>query len=219
MKIHNLNIALVTITLALAGCSTTTRMSIESDYDREATFSDLESYGWIESANPYEDGGALGFDNDIMARRIQMMVHAGFDSLGYLYNESYEEIGSDKPDFEVSYRMLASEEVEQVRSTQPIGYQSSYGSYGGHGRHGRHGRHGGYGGIGSSSYARDIVQCVLMLDVWDYKSDRLVWRGWARWQMNERPSPEEVTQLLERAVVEILSEFPSKQNLGLSNLH
>ncbi|MGF1668946.1 MAG: DUF4136 domain-containing protein [Balneolaceae bacterium] len=196
-------------------------MSIESDYDREVSFSDLVSYGWIESANPYEDRGALGFDNDIMARRIQNMVHAEMDSLGYLYNESYEEAGSDKPDFEVSYRMLASEEIEHVRSTHPIGYHSSRRGHGGHGRHGRHGRYGGHGGhsgIGMSSYARDIVQCVLMIDVWDYKTDRLVWRGWARWQMNEQPSPEEVTLHLERAVVEILSEFPPNRDQDLSSL-
>jgi len=213
MNSHNLNIALITVALALAGCSTTTRMSIESDYDREATFSDLLSYGWIESANPYEDRGALGFDSDIMARRIQKMVHAGLDSLGYSYNESYEETGSDYPDFEVSYRMLASEEVEHIRSAYPIGYYSSYGGHGGHGAHGRHGGH------GTSSYARDVVQCVLMLDVWDFKTDRLVWRGWARWQMGEHPSPEMVTELLEVAVVEILRQFPANRDRVLSNLN
>lgn len=210
MNSYILNIALVTVALALGGCST--RMNIQSDYDRGATFRGLESYGWIESANPYEDRGALGFDSDIMARRIQKMVHAELDSLGYLYKESYEESDSNQPDFEISYRMLATEEVEQVRRTHPIGHHS------GHRRYGGHGVQGGYGGHGTSSYTRDVVQCILMLDVWDVETDRLVWRGWARWQLGERPSPEEVTQHLERAVREILSEFPTNRDRGLNNL-
>jgi len=203
---RNTSHILVLFFTAFVWISCGTSMNIQTDYDQQAKFNHLESYGWIEMPDRYNDRGALGFDSGIMARRIKNMVHRELDSLGYIRKEEIVREGTELPDFQISYRMLATEEVEVVRDTYPVGYHSPH-----HGRHGGHrglGSYGGYGSHDSDGHTREFVQCVLMLDIWDPKTNRLVWRGWARWRMGEQPNPKEVSTQLERAVEEILKKFP-----------
>lgn len=189
---RTVKLALLAVMLMLAGCSST--MNVQSDYDREVSFDNLDSYIWVEGIREYEDQGRLGFDSEIMARRIRDMVHAELANRGYVRKES----DLAQADFAISYRMLATEEVDQL----------GHGGHGGHGGRGGHRVYGGHGYGGTSAYTRDVVRCILMLDVHDPATNQLIWRGWVRWQMDEEPSPEDVTQRLGQAVEEILSAFP-----------
>lgn len=205
---HTLHILVLFIAACtLVGCGTS--MNIQTDYDQQANFSDLKSFSWVEISDSYTDRSALGFDSGIMARRIKDMVGNELDSLGYIKNEEVIQKGTKSPDFQISYRMLATEEVEVIRDTYPVGYHSPH--HGGHGGHRGYGSYGGYGSYDSDGHTREFVQCVLMLDIWDPKTNRLVWRGWARWRMGEQPNPKEVSIQLEKAVEEILKKFPPKQ--------
>lgn len=195
--------------LTLAGCGTA--MSVRSDHDRGASFTGFDSYVWVESADSSGVEDDLGFDSELMARRIQEMVHAELASLGYVRGESR----SARPDFAISYSMVAREEMEHVdlghggHSYSPHRHRGF--GHGGHGfGHGGHG-HGGHGHGGRSGFTRDIVKCILVLDVRDPETDRLLWRGWARWHLDDDPSPEKVTRHLARAVEEILGRFPPER--------
>jgi len=199
-----LNTLLSILILIPAGCSTS--LNIQTDYDRKANFTGLKSYSWIKNVETYEETGALGFDSGIMARRIKDMVEAELDSMGYTQKLAYDREGATLPDFQIAYRMLATEEVEVVRNAYPVGYHSPH--HGGHGGHTGYRGHGGHGGLSSGGYTREFVQCVLMLDIWDPRTDRLVWRGWARWEMDEQPSSKDVSMQLNRAVDKILDKFP-----------
>ena len=195
------------ITLTLLSCGTT--INIQTDYEREASFSGLESYSWNKYVPSYQESGNIGFDSEIMARRIKGMVESELDSLGYEQKLPANDSATVQSDFQISYHMLATEEVEEVRNTYPIGYRSPH--HGGHGGHGRHGGHGGYGGYSSRDNTREFVQCVLMLDIWNPETGRLVWRGWARWEMGDQPDPKDVTMQLNRAVDKILKKFPPQK--------
>lgn len=181
--------------LVLAGC---TSMRVQSDHDREAPLTEFQTYEWVEPAASGADSG-LGFDSPLMARRIESSVHARLAESGF------EQSASGTPDFLISFRMVAQEEVRELGSYGPYGH-------GGHGHGSRHGRHGGHGGHGhgghGTTHSQEMVRCVLVLDIWDSGSGRLVWRGWARWLLDANPSPEKVTKHLQRAVDRILNEFP-----------
>lgn len=181
--------------LVLAGCAS---MNVRSDYDREASLAGFRTYEWVEPGPSGPDSG-LGFDSPLMARRIQNSVHATLARMGY------DRSAAGTPDFRISYRMVAQEEVQQLSSYGPYGH-GGFGRGFGHFGHRGHG-HGGY----ATTHTRDVVRCVLVLDIWDSRSDRLVWRGWARWLMDGNPSPEKVTKHLDRAVDRILSEFPPER--------
>jgi hypothetical protein len=47
-----------------------------------------------------------------------------------------------------------------------------------------------------------------LVDVVDSRSNELIWRGWARWIASENPSPEQLGEDLNKAVLRILDEFP-----------
>lgn len=181
--------------VTIAGCAS---MKVRSDFDRGSSLTGLRTYEWVEPARPRSDSG-LGFDSPLMAERIQSSVHATLAERGFARPES------GTPDFRISYRMVAQEEVQQLSSYGPHGH-GGFGHSFGHRGHGGHG-HGGYG----TTFTRDVVRCVLVLDIWDSRSDRLLWRGWARWLLDGNPSPEKVTKHIDRAVGRILSEFPPQR--------
>ena len=189
--------------LALAGCGS---MKVQTDYVQGAAFERLRTYELVDVAPGV--GGDLGgdpvFDSPLMQQRIRNYVDAGLASMGY------ERPISGAPDFRVSYRMVAREAVQTY-----YGYGGLYGGrgfgHGGHCGHGfGHGGHGGFGGFGGSGpyYSRDVVKCVLVLDVLDSRSNQLIWRGWARWVVDEDPDPEQLGNDLGKAVLRILEEFP-----------
>jgi len=189
--------------IAVAGCAS---MSVRSDYDPDTSLAGFQTYEWVEpgpSGAGAEARGAdsgIGFDSPLMAERIRSSVRTTLAGRGF------DRVASATPDFRISYRMVAREEVQQLSTGGPYGY-GGFG-HGGHGHRGfGHGGHGFGGGYGST-FTRDVVRCILVLDIWDPRSGRLLWRGWARWMMSGDPSPEKVTERLERAVGRILDEFP-----------
>ncbi len=176
--------------LALAGCGS---MNVQTDYDRDAAFGRLRTYELVDVAPGA--GGDPAFHNPLMEQRIRDYVDAGLASMGY------EKPISGAPDFRISYRMVAREAVQTY-----YGYGGLYGGRGfGHGF--GHGGHGGFGGYGPY-YSRDVVKCVLVLDVVDSRSNELIWRGWARWIVSENPIPKQLGEDLNKAVLRILDEFP-----------
>ncbi len=179
--------------LALAGCG---YMRVQTDYDQDAAFGRLRTYELVE-VTP-DAGGDPAFDSPLIERRIRDYVDAGLASMGY------EKPISGAPDFRISYRMVARAAVQTY-----YGYGGLYGGHGfGHGfGHGRYGGHGGFGGYGPY-YSRDVVKCILVLDVVDSRSNELIWRGWARWIVSENPSPKQLGEELNKAVLRILDEFP-----------
>lgn len=184
--------------LAVVSLAACTSMNVQSDYDRDMSFGDLRTYEWIEADSASAAESGLGFDSPLMGRRIQESVDTVLASRGY------RRASSGPPDFRISYRMVAREEIQHLGSGHSR--YSPYRHRFGHGHGHRFGH--GFGHGNGSSLARDVVRCVLVLDVWDRRSGELVWRGWARWRLGADPSPEKVARHLDQAVQRILSRLP-----------
>ena len=142
------------------------------------------------------------------------------------------EVTSDTPDFRVSYRLIA-EEKSRINGSYGYGpYGYGFGSYGYGGPYGypgsfyrgsfglslyggRHLRpyYGSYYGYPSAGYAgagrvREYLQGTLVLDIMDVRTEELIFRGWASKSLDSDPSPEEVRRYVDKAVKEILEDFP-----------
>ena len=185
--------------VALAACAP---MTVRSDYDELASFSELRTYRWIE--REYDAGefsGNPAVNNPILDRRVRAAVDAELGRRGFI------RVSSDPADFWIAYHMVA----EQRTATR---YYTSYGSYGSFGHHGFNRRFHG-GGFGyydpafhTTIYEREWLEGTLVLDVVDGRRNELIWRGWARQDLQRDPDPERLQIYVTEAVRKILEEFP-----------
>lgn len=189
------------VVLVLAGCST---MTIRTDYDPQAPFTQLRTYDWTDY--DVDAGGNPAINSPLVERHIRTAVDSALASMGY------QKVTSGDVDFRVASRVVADEESTIDRSY-------SYSPYFGHHGFGR--RHFGHRGFGhsrfghhsyspyySSGYVREYLEGTLILDIVDDRNDRLIWRGWASGALDHHPKPENVRMYVNEAVRKILEKFP-----------
>ncbi len=201
--------------IALAGCTT---LQVRTDYDPQVSLTQLSTYDWgdreaDESADP-------AVNSPLLERHIQDAVEGELGRMGY------RKVTSDTPDFRIAYSVIAE---EKSRIDGSYGYGSyGYGSYGFGGLYGyprssyrrsfglslyggRYLRpYYGYPGAGyaGGGYVREYLQGTLVLDITDVRTDEVIFRGWAKKSLDSDPSPEEVRRYVDKAVEEILEDFP-----------
>jgi hypothetical protein len=137
------------------------------DYDKKA---DLESYKtWAYKENP--EGRV---QDDLMHDRI-------VDGLTKMLNEGRLQQVDDNPDLWVIYSVTTEERKQYNTTSMGYGYGGGYGSYGYYG-------YGGYGGIATSTTTEmTYTDGTLIVDVWDPKTNHLVWRGSATDTLKAKP--------------------------------
>lgn len=164
--------------ITLVSCSS---LRTYYDYDREADFSALRTYDWIDP----DSGSAVGTpENDLVNRRIRAAVDRELAAQGYV-------VATADPDFLVTSHVG----VEQRIEVHDWGY--SYGrSYGRHGMM-----------VGSTD-VREYDEGTLILDVIDAETRNLIWRGTAKRAVSRNPTPEESEAIISTAVAKILDKFP-----------
>ncbi len=205
---------------ALAGCA---GLQVETDYDPEASLTQLSTYDWVyqEADQEAYASGDPALDSPLLKRHIRDAVDAQLGRMGY------RKVTSDTPDFRIDHRVIAEE------SYGGYGYGGyGYGSYGFGGPYGYRrspyrgscgfslygGRHlrpyygsyygypgAGYGGTGS---LRESLRGTLVLDITDVRTEEVIFRGWARESLHSDPSPEKLRMYVTEAVEEILEDFP-----------
>ena len=137
-------------------------------------------------------------------------------------------VTSDTPDFRISYRLIA-EEKSRINGSYGYGpYGYGFGSYGYGGGYGyspflyrrsfglsHFGGRGfspyyGYSGAGyaGTRYVHEYLQRTLVLDITDVRTEEVIFRGWAKKSLDSDPSPEAVRTYVDKAVEEILEDFP-----------
>jgi len=106
--------ALTLVALAVAGCGSS--MKVETDFDREASFTDLKTYDWA----PPELAGQRGAANPQSERRIIAAVERELGEKGYRKD-------SDAPDFLVGFVVVTEEKIDQqtVLADSVVGYVSA----------------------------------------------------------------------------------------------
>lgn len=184
MPIKNL-LSLIVLSLFLAACSQIQSVSV--DYDTTVNFDEYQTFAWSPTPET-----SMENESPLMhARTIKIITEA-------LVNGGMTQVESD-PDIYVTYHTNSREEVRlQTTNTGgglygPYGYDPYWG--------------GGMGmGMGTSTTtARTYVKGSLIIDIWDAKTHRAVWRGVAEGTVSEKPDKQ--AKQIEEAVSKISATF------------
>jgi len=162
------------------------------DYDKEYEFDSPETFAWAKtSETSVEDANPL-----MHSRIVNAIEH-------YLTMGQLREVESD-PDLYVTYHTSTKENLSL--NTTSFGYGYPGGWYGGY--------YGGYGyggmGMGSSSTTVSTYETgTLVVDAWDPKTEKLVWRGTAT-NMTVAANPDKMMKRIDKALSKIVKKW---QNL------
>lgn len=175
-------LCLLAIVSGLSACET---LRVGSDYDHAASFSNYHSFTWL----PRED---YGVRNPLVVERARDAIQSGLERKGYI-------LASDPADadFAVDFTIGARERTS-VR-TYPAPYAGPWYWYGPHWW--------GYPYWGTGVDVQQYREGVLAVDVFDAKSHRPVWHGWATKPLT-RADMERSRQSIREAVDAVLAKFP-----------
>ncbi len=163
------------------GCSS---MKVNHDWDRQANFSTYKTYAWHDSDTNVQDTDPLAHERFISAIDSQLAAQ-GFQKV------------SSNPDVYVTYH---SEENQQMSlNTTYMSGGWGYGPGWGWG--------GGMGGMGSSTTSvRNYSVATVVLDLWDAKQKRLVWRGTVSDTMSD--NPQKNAKKINTAAEKLFKDYP-----------
>ncbi len=186
MKVVTRIACAVFILISVQACS---GIKVSQDYDQGYDFSGLKTFAWKPNEN--SEYGLVG--NDLVKERIIMTIEKN------LLAKNYIQTGSGRPDFYISYHVT----VEQKISSSNVSGGIALGrSSGGHRYRGA--------GLSSGSEVEAYDEGRLLIDVTDVASDRLVWRGISTQRVSGHSTPEKSTELINKTVEKMLSQFPPK---------
>ena len=171
----------------LTACST---LTVRTDYDTNYDFSALGSYAWLEGKAPSND---IRINNSLIINRVVNAVNTNLQSKGY------ELVEKDKADFYVNWFGGIENKIRQETINTYygyLGYDSDTWGYRGYWP--------GY----ARTYSYEYQEGTLIIDIADSKSKQLIWRGTGREYLEEKETPEEITDNINQTVSGILSSFP-----------
>jgi len=173
-------LGLAWVGLLLQSCAT---IQVGSDFDRSASFSGYHSFSWMAREHH-------GSHNPLVAQRARDAIQAE------LANKGYINVGeSASADFVVDFTIGARERTD-VESL-PAPYGGAYWSY--------PGWWGPY--WGSSVDVRTYHEGTLSIDIFDTRTHRPVWHGWAKKELTSA-DVEHSEGPIREAVASVLSHFP-----------
>ena len=152
------------------------------DYDRNAIKNDYKTFAWQETGPTLQEFAPL------MHTRIKNGIEHYLTEGGYI-----EDL--DSPDLYVTYHTSSQEEVQ----FSVTGYGYGYGT--GWGWSPYWGASGGAVSTTASTYERG----TLVVDIWDAKTDEIVWRGTASAVIPE--NPEKARKTIEKALEKMVKQF------------
>ena len=174
--------ALMLSVLALGGCES---LRVGSDYDRAATFANYHAFSWLPRQS-------YGVANPLAIERAQLAVLSALEHKGYRYVSN-----RDEADFVVDFTIGSHERV--AVQTYPAPYAWPWYGYGRYWW--------GYPYWGSQVSVSRYREGTLAIDVFDAKTHRPVWHGWA-----EKPlSHDDIVHSadsIRKAVDAVLARFP-----------
>lgn len=182
-------LALLSIMVSLLACSTIT---ITTDYALEQDFDGYRSYQWHpDGIDKTASLDLMG--GDIFTTRVKRLIEQTIADKGL--------VKSDTPDFYVNYSVVTEDRVS-------INTYNTYGGYGpGWGYYG----YGGYGGWGGGTTQTSIsyyTQGMVIVDIVDVASNKLVWRSTADSRVEKNSTPQQKEQDLRKSFVKMFENFP-----------
>lgn len=177
-------LVLCVVGLACAG------IRVNQDYDPSVDFSSLSTYDWIPGSQP--KSGSIQLDSPLIDARVRAAIDRTLTARGY------RKLSEGTPSFLVGYHLSMDQKLDVRTTNTSFGYGVGYGRYG-------------RGGVvGFDTTVQQYDEGTLIIDVANGANDRLIWRGWGSQRLRRNPSPEQTTQAIDRAVAEILKQFPPR---------
>jgi hypothetical protein len=171
----------------LTGCST---LTVQTDYEPQYDFSALKTYAWLDTPAPSND---IRVNNSLIINRVVAAVNNDLKSKGYQLTDK------DKADFYVNWFGGIENKIRQETiNTFYGGLGYGYGAWG----------YGGFWPGYSQTYDVEYQEGTLIIDIADSKSKQLIWRGTGRDYVEEKDTPEKITEGINQSVSKILSSFP-----------
>ena len=169
--------------IVAAGCSS---MKVNHDYDHQADFSQYATHAWHDSETTLEDTEPLAHQRFIDAVESQLTAK-GFSKK------------SSDPDVYVTYHAEAKEGLS-IDSTY-MGGGWGYGAGWGWGRRGM-------AVSTSTTTVRQYTVGTIVLDMWDAKEKRLVWRGTVSDTVAE--NPQKTAGKIRKAAEKLFKNYPPR---------
>lgn len=192
MKQRILGVLVVATLLALPALA----QQVYVDYDKSVDFSQYKTFAWKA---PTE--ASLTEESPLMHERVENTIEAQLKSGGLA-----EDVQS--PDLWVTYHTSSKEEVQFNTSHMGYGYGDDWGwdPY-----------WDGYGGIGtgmgtSTTTSHTYERGTLIIDIWDAKTNKAIFRGTAEAVVKGKPEKE--AKQIENAVEKIGKKFDSMYRKG-----
>ena len=157
-------------------------LSTSVDYDREADFSQVSTFGWTGKQNPEV--------NDLVHNRIVNALRSNLEAKGL------REVDSN-PDVFVTY--YGDHDEQTIIDTNHVGY--GYGAGWGWG--------GGMGmaGMGSSTTTvRTYKEGTIIVDIYRAEDKQLVWRGTVTGTISDNPQKNEKN--IGKGITKLFEKFP-----------
>lgn len=166
------------------------------DYDKSVDFSQYKTFAWKAPSE-----ASLAEESPLMHERVENAIETSLKSGGLTEN-------TQSPDLWVTYHTSSKEEVQF--STSHMGYD--YGPGWGWDPYWD-----GYGGIGtgmgsSTTTAHTYERGTLIIDIWDAKTNKAIFRGAAEAVVKSKPEKE--AKQIEKAIEKIGKKFDSMYRKG-----
>ena len=181
MTAFRLSPALLTLAL-LTGCA---GYQIRYDYDVTATYNRYKTFDYYTSKK------GTGGTTSLMDTRVRTALEHELQAKGYVMETKAD------PDFLVTYYPIVRE--RRYRTTTHLGWGWGWGY--------RPFR----GGIATtSSQVHSYKEGSIVIEIVDFKSNKLIWQGAAEGALTGLENPEDANEVVSRAVHDILAKFPPK---------
>lgn len=181
---HPCRLVLVVLVLSLFGCAT---IKVGQDYDPSFDFTRTRSYAWLSPVQPQSNDPRA--DNPLLDGRIRAAIDAGLAAKGF------QIAVSDLPDLHVRYLYSVDRRLETDDFNTGFGF--GFGSSG---------PHTGIG-FGTGYGIREVDEGLLVIDLLDAATGKLLWRGTGVNRLHDQPDPARAAQAANETVARILSQF------------
>jgi len=166
----------------MSGCS---QPQITTDYDTQYKFEGNTKY---VIAHNYKPG-----ENTLVDDRIKNAL------MSTLNAKHYAEVAKDKADLVFVFHTNVQDKTDIQTDYQMIGY-GGYGFARGFG-----------GGIVATTNAYNYTEGTLVVDAINPKTQKIVWRGIAKDELNEKGTPQEITEYINQVVAKLMEKFPPRE--------
>lgn len=181
-------VRVITIAAACAALTACASISTGSHYDEGADFGAYKTFSWIDDV-PYIVDDSSDRISPLSQSKIQSAIRSGLEKKGYSFTDDRE-----SADFVIAYTVGTREKIQAA--SYPVEYQASWGWN----------LYGSYHYPGEATVHR-YTEGVLGVDIFDGKSKKPVWHGWAEKTITESDR-QDPSSVINQGVSMLFESFP-----------